>query len=116
MTQSQAQSATLDAEEIARFGRLAAEWWDAEGPFRPLHRINPVRLTYIRDQICRHFARDKKAPKSLSGLSVLDIGCGGGLVCEPLTRLGASVTGIDPAQRPPRRPKLFREPQASTSV
>ncbi len=97
MTQSQAQSATLDAEEIARFGRLAAEWWDAEGPFRPLHRINPVRLTYIRDQICRHFARDPKTQKSLSGLSVLDIGCGGGLVCEPLTRLGASVTGIDPA-------------------
>src|SRR6476620_10345588 len=97
MTQSQAQSATLDADEIARFGKLAAEWWDAEGPFRPLHRINPVRLTYIRNQICRHLAHDKKAPKSLSGVSVLDIGCGGGLVCEPLTRLGASVTGIDPA-------------------
>jgi 2-polyprenyl-6-hydroxyphenyl methylase/3-demethylubiquinone-9 3-methyltransferase len=98
MTQGQAQSATLDADEIARFGRLAAEWWDADGPFRPLHRINPVRLTYIRDQICRHFARDKKAPKSLSGLGVLDFGCGGGLVCEPLTRLGASMTGIDPAR------------------
>jgi len=98
MTQGQAQSSTLDPDEIARFGKLAAEWWDAEGPFRPLHRINPVRLTYIRDQICRHFARDPKAPKSLSGLSVLDIGCGGGLVCEPLTRLGASVTGIDPAR------------------
>ncbi len=98
MTQSQAQSSTLDADEIARFGKLAAEWWDAEGPFRPLHRINPVRLTYIRDQICRHFARDPKTPRSLSGLSVLDIGCGGGLVCEPLTRLGASVTGIDPAR------------------
>ena len=97
MTQGQAPSPTLDTEEIARFGKLAAEWWDAEGPFRPLHRINPVRLTYIRDQICRHFTRDKKASKSLSGLSVLDIGCGGGLVCEPLTRLGASVTGIDPA-------------------
>jgi len=97
MTQGQAQSATLDAEEIARFGKLAAEWWDAEGPFRPLHRINPVRLTYIRDQFCRQFARDPKSPKSLSGLAVLDIGCGGGLVCEPLTRLGASVTGIDPA-------------------
>lgn len=98
MTQGQAQSSTLDPDEIARFGKLAAEWWDPEGPFRPLHRINPVRLTYIRDQICRHFARDPKAPKSLSGLSVLDIGCGGGLVCEPLTRLGASVTGIDPAR------------------
>ena len=98
MTQAEAQSSTLDADEIARFGKLAAEWWDAEGPFRPLHRINPVRLTYMRNQICRHFARDPKTPKSLSGLSVLDIGCGGGLVCEPLSRLGASVTGIDPAR------------------
>ncbi|HEY8276692.1 MAG TPA: bifunctional 2-polyprenyl-6-hydroxyphenol methylase/3-demethylubiquinol 3-O-methyltransferase UbiG [Methyloceanibacter sp.] len=97
MTQAEGQSPTLDMEEIARFSRLAAEWWDAEGPFRPLHRINPTRLTYIRDQICRHFARDPKTPKSLLGLSVLDIGCGGGLVCEPLTRLRASVTGVDPA-------------------
>lgn len=97
MTQAEAQSSTLDADEIARFGKLAAEWWDAEGPFRPLHRINPVRLTYIRDRICGHFARDPTTSKSLSGLSVLDIGCGGGLVCEPLTRLGAAVTGIDPA-------------------
>ena len=63
----------------------------------PLHRINPVRLTYIRDQLCRRFGRDAKGPASLAGLSVLDIGCGGGLVCEPLARLGADVTGIDPA-------------------
>jgi 2-polyprenyl-6-hydroxyphenyl methylase/3-demethylubiquinone-9 3-methyltransferase len=97
MTQGQIQSPTLDAEEVARFGKLAAEWWDAAGPFRQLHRINPVRLTYIRDQLCRKFDRDPKAPKSLAGLSVLDIGCGGGLVCEPLARLGATVTGIDPA-------------------
>ena len=90
-------STTLDAEEVARFAKLAGEWWDAKGPFRPLHRINPVRLTYIRDQICRAFGRDKKAAKSLKGLTVLDIGCGGGLVAEPLARLGAGVTGIDPA-------------------
>src|SRR5512134_3094926 len=88
---------TLDAEEVARFAARAGEWWDANGPFRPLHRINPVRLTYIRDQLCRRFGRDAKQPASLAGLSVLDIGCGGGLVCEPLARLGARVTGIDPA-------------------
>ena len=88
---------TLDREEVARFARLSGQWWDERGPFRQLHRINPVRLTYIRDQLCRRFGRDAKAPASLAGLSVLEIGCGGGLVCEPLARLGASVTGIDPA-------------------
>jgi 2-polyprenyl-6-hydroxyphenyl methylase/3-demethylubiquinone-9 3-methyltransferase len=90
-------SPTLDRDEVARFGKLADEWWDETGPFRPLHQINPVRLTYIRDQLCRHFGRDPKAPPCLTGLSVLDIGCGGGLVAEPLARLGANVTGIDPA-------------------
>jgi 2-polyprenyl-6-hydroxyphenyl methylase / 3-demethylubiquinone-9 3-methyltransferase len=88
---------TLDQEEIARFAARAGEWWDANGPFRPLHRINPVRLGYIRDQLCRTFGRDKKATGCLKGLTVLDIGCGGGLVAEPLARLGAAVTGIDPA-------------------
>jgi 2-polyprenyl-6-hydroxyphenyl methylase/3-demethylubiquinone-9 3-methyltransferase len=91
-------TATLDHDEVARFARLAGKWWDANGPFRPLHRINPTRLTYIRDQLCRRFGRDKTAASSLSGLSVLDIGCGGGLVAEPLARLGASVTGIDPGR------------------
>ncbi|MGD9502156.1 MAG: bifunctional 2-polyprenyl-6-hydroxyphenol methylase/3-demethylubiquinol 3-O-methyltransferase UbiG [Methyloceanibacter sp.] len=87
----------IDANEVARFARLASEWWDANGPFKPLHRINPVRLTYIRDQLCRRFGRDPKQGASLEGLAVLDIGCGGGLVAEPLARLGAGVTGIDPA-------------------
>ena len=90
-------STTLDEKEVARFAKRAGEWWDADGPFKPLHRINPVRLTYIRDQLCRKFGRDKKAAASLKDLKVLDIGCGGGLVCEPLARLGAEVTGIDPA-------------------
>jgi 2-polyprenyl-6-hydroxyphenyl methylase / 3-demethylubiquinone-9 3-methyltransferase len=88
---------TLDAEEVSRFAKLAGEWWDESGPFRQLHRINPVRLRYIRDQLCRRFGRNAKEAASLSGLSVLDIGCGGGLVAEPLARLGAEVTGIDPA-------------------
>jgi 2-polyprenyl-6-hydroxyphenyl methylase/3-demethylubiquinone-9 3-methyltransferase len=94
---AEAQHTTLDRDEVARFAKLAHEWWDANGPFRPLHRINPTRLTYIRDQLCQNFGRDKKAAASLAGLTVLDIGCGGGLVAEPLTRLGAEVTGIDPA-------------------
>jgi 2-polyprenyl-6-hydroxyphenyl methylase / 3-demethylubiquinone-9 3-methyltransferase len=97
MAQAPQAPSTLDRDEVGRFARLARDWWDERGPFRQLHRINPVRLTYIRDQLCRRFGRDAKQAASLSGLSVLDIGCGGGLVCEPLARLGASVTGIDPA-------------------
>jgi 2-polyprenyl-6-hydroxyphenyl methylase / 3-demethylubiquinone-9 3-methyltransferase len=90
-------SATLDPAEIERFARLAAEWWDTGGKFRTLHLIGPARMTFLRDQMLRHFARPPGGPKPLDGLSILDIGCGGGLVCEPLTRLGARVTGIDPA-------------------
>jgi 2-polyprenyl-6-hydroxyphenyl methylase / 3-demethylubiquinone-9 3-methyltransferase len=97
MAQAPESSATLDTQEVTRFAKLAHDWWDAKGPFKPLHRINPVRLTYIRDQLCKRFGRDSKGPSSLAGLTVLDIGCGGGLVSEPLTRLGATVTGIDPA-------------------
>jgi 2-polyprenyl-6-hydroxyphenyl methylase / 3-demethylubiquinone-9 3-methyltransferase len=90
-------SSTLDREEIAKFAKQAGAWWDYDGPHRQLHRINPVRLTYIRDQLCRRFSRDPKAASSLSELTLLDIGCGGGIVSEPLARLGAEVTGIDPA-------------------
>jgi 2-polyprenyl-6-hydroxyphenyl methylase/3-demethylubiquinone-9 3-methyltransferase len=96
MTAAPPSTATLDTDEIARFAKLADDWWDEKGPFRPLHQINPTRLTYIRDRLCQKFGRDKKAAASLAGLTVLDIGCGGGLVAEPLTRLGAEVTGIDP--------------------
>jgi 2-polyprenyl-6-hydroxyphenyl methylase/3-demethylubiquinone-9 3-methyltransferase len=94
---AQSRKPTLDPEEVARFANLAGGWWDADGPFRQLHRITPTRLTYLRDRLCQAYARDPKAAASLTGLTILDIGCGGGLVCEPLARLGADVTGIDPA-------------------
>lgn len=90
-----APGATVDPSEIARFAAMAAEWWDLNGKFRPLHRLNPVRLAYIRDHLCAHFNRDAKRPRPLAGLRVLDIGCGGGLIAEPLTRLGADVVGLD---------------------
>ncbi len=80
---------------VPDFGRHAADWWDADGPMAPLHRLNPVRLTYIRDVVCRHFDRLPAQSQSFNGLNLLDIGCGGGLVTEPITRLVGTVTGID---------------------
>ncbi len=89
---------TLDPAEVERFGRIADEWWDRAGKFAPLHRLSPARMGYLRDTIARHFGRDVVgALRPLKGLGILDIGCGGGLVAEPLARLGAVVTGIDPA-------------------
>lgn len=86
----------IDPEEIAHFAKDSGKWWDENGPFRPLHRLNPVRMAYIRGQICAHFDRpDDDNLTPLKGLRVADIGCGGGLVCEPLARMGAAVTGID---------------------
>jgi 2-polyprenyl-6-hydroxyphenyl methylase/3-demethylubiquinone-9 3-methyltransferase len=90
-------SATLDAEEIDRFARLASQWWDPQGKFRALHRIGPARLGFLRDEMLLHFARSQIGMRPLEGLRVLDVGCGGGLICEPLARLGALVTGLDPA-------------------
>ncbi len=87
--------ASIDEAEIARFAALAEKWWQPEGPFRALHAINVPRLTYIRDNLCRLHGRDLSELKPLTGLRLLDIGCGGGLIAEPLARLGAEVTAID---------------------
>jgi 2-polyprenyl-6-hydroxyphenyl methylase/3-demethylubiquinone-9 3-methyltransferase len=84
-----------DARELERFARLAAHWWDETGPLAPLHKLNPIRLGYVRDRICGHLGRDPLAAQPLAGLAAVDVGCGGGLLCEPLARLGAAVTGID---------------------
>lgn len=92
-------STTVDIAEIERFSAMAAEWWDPLGKFRPLHKLNPVRLGHIRDTAVRHFRLDARARRPLEGLRILDIGCGGGLVAEPLARLGAAVTGVDAAER-----------------
>jgi 2-polyprenyl-6-hydroxyphenyl methylase/3-demethylubiquinone-9 3-methyltransferase len=90
-------STTVDRAEVARFARSAEAWWDPSGAFRPLHQLNPVRLGFIRDRLVDHFGRDARAVRPLAGLRLLDIGCGGGLVAEPMARLGADVTGIDAA-------------------
>ena len=86
---------SVDAAEVARFAAMAAEWWDPDGKFRPLHKLNPARVRFIRDRACARFGRDPSAPRPLDGLRLIDIGCGGGLVCEPMARLGAAVTGLD---------------------
>jgi 2-polyprenyl-6-hydroxyphenyl methylase / 3-demethylubiquinone-9 3-methyltransferase len=91
-----ASHATLDGREVDRFRRMADAWWDTQGKFRPLHQIGPARLSFIRQQAIAHFARDGQSARPLDGLTVLDIGCGGGLIAEPVARLGGRVTGIDP--------------------
>ena len=89
---------TVDPAEVARFSKLSQEWWDPNGKMAPLHRINPLRLGWIRDAACRRFSRNPKSLSSLEGLRILDIGCGAGLLSEPLARLGAQVIGIDPSE------------------
>jgi 2-polyprenyl-6-hydroxyphenyl methylase/3-demethylubiquinone-9 3-methyltransferase len=85
----------VDRNEIERFDALAEDWWDETGPMAPLHKLNPVRLAYIRDRLCDHAGRSAESRTPLSSLRILDIGCGGGLLSEPLARMGAEVTGID---------------------
>ncbi|MBR9826474.1 MAG: bifunctional 2-polyprenyl-6-hydroxyphenol methylase/3-demethylubiquinol 3-O-methyltransferase UbiG [Alphaproteobacteria bacterium] len=87
---------SIDPEEVEKFSRIAAEWWDPESKFKPLHKFNPIRLNFIRDTISAHFGRSGERP--LEGLRMLDIGCGGGLVSEPMARLGASMTSVDAAE------------------
>jgi 2-polyprenyl-6-hydroxyphenyl methylase/3-demethylubiquinone-9 3-methyltransferase len=92
-------TSTVDDAEVARFAALADEWWDARGKMAVLHKFNPVRLAYIRDAACRRFARNPKHLDCLKDLRILDIGCGGGILSEPLARLGAAVVGADPAEK-----------------
>jgi 2-polyprenyl-6-hydroxyphenyl methylase/3-demethylubiquinone-9 3-methyltransferase len=93
----QGNQSTVDPAEVAKFEAMAAEWWDLEGKFKPLHMLNPCRLDYITQQISMEFDRDLSADLPFNGLRILDIGCGGGLLCEPMARLGATVVGADAA-------------------
>ncbi|WP_441243810.1 bifunctional 2-polyprenyl-6-hydroxyphenol methylase/3-demethylubiquinol 3-O-methyltransferase UbiG [Tardiphaga sp. 768_D3_N2_1] len=106
---SDASASSVDASEVAKFSKLSEEWWDPRGKMAPLHKINPLRLTYIRDAACRKFDRNVRSLNCLSGLRMLDIGCGAGLLCEPFTRLGAQVIGIDPSATNIAAAKLHAE-------
>ena len=90
---------SVNPEEIAHFSSMAATWWDPKGPFKPLHQLNPTRIEFVRDQVCHHFGRDPLVSEPLKGLKILDIGCGGGLLSEPMARMGAIVTGADAAEK-----------------
>ncbi len=94
-----ADSASLDPVEVAKFSAIAAEWWDPTGKFAPLHKFNPVRLGFIRAEASAHFGRDGRSLRPFEGLSLLDIGCGGGLLSEPMARLGFAVTGADASEK-----------------
>ena len=106
---------TINDAEIAKFTAMAEEWWSPTGKFKPLHKFNPVRLGYIREHALAHFGRDGTLMRPFEGLSILDVGCGGGLLCEPLARLGATVTGVDAAERNITIAKLHAE-QSGVSV
>ncbi len=90
---------TINKEEIQKFSNLAEEWWDVNGKFKPLHMFNPIRIEYILDQISKYYKLDRKKKLLLNNLEILDIGCGGGLISEPMARLGANVTGIDASEK-----------------
>jgi|TARA_B100001093_G_C26443384_1_gene849118 2-polyprenyl-6-hydroxyphenyl methylase / 3-demethylubiquinone-9 3-methyltransferase len=90
---------TINKEEIQKFSKLANEWWDVEGKFKPLHMFNPIRIEYILDKITNHFKLDREKKLPLKNLEILDIGCGGGLISEPMSRLGGNVTGIDASEK-----------------
>jgi len=92
-------STTINKEEIQKFSKLSEEWWDVNGKFKPLHMFNPIRIEYITENIKKYFKIKKEKTNSLEGIKILDIGCGGGLISEPMTRLGAKVTGIDASEK-----------------
>ena len=109
MTMPRPDISTVDPDEVARFAALAETWWDPRGKMGVLHKFNPVRLGTIKAAACKQFGRDGKRLDALAGLRILDIGCGGGLLCEPLTRLGAAMVGADPAERNIEAARLHAE-------
>ncbi|CAL5342883.1 unnamed protein product [Camellia sinensis] len=109
-------SSSLNEAELAKFAAIAETWWDAEGPFKPLHVMNPTRLTFIRSTLCRHFRKDPYCARPLEGLKIVDVGCGGGILSEPLARMGATVTAIDAVEKNIKIARLHADLDPLTSA
>ncbi|KAK2647357.1 hypothetical protein Ddye_014846 [Dipteronia dyeriana] len=109
-------SSSLKHLELAKFAAIADTWWDSEGPFKPLHVMNPTRLAFIRSTLCRHFGKDPNCAKPFEGLKIVDVGCGGGILSEPLARMGATVTGVDAVDKNIKIARLHAgsDPETST--
>lgn len=95
----QTTTSSLKQHELAKFAAISDTWWDSEGPFKPLHNMNPTRLAFIRSTLCRHFSKDPNCARPFEGLKIVDVGCGGGILSEPLARMGATVTGVDAVEK-----------------
>ncbi|KAB1209729.1 Hexaprenyldihydroxybenzoate methyltransferase, mitochondrial [Morella rubra] len=107
---------SLKEPELAKFASIAETWWDSEGPFKPLHVMNPTRLAFIRSVLCRHFRKDPNSARPFEGLKIVDVGCGGGLLSEPLARMGATVTGVDAVEKNIRIARLHADLDPVTST
>ncbi|XP_057450182.1 ubiquinone biosynthesis O-methyltransferase, mitochondrial-like [Lotus japonicus] len=107
---------SLNRNELAKFAAIAETWWDSEGPFKPLHAMNPTRLAFVRSVLCRHFKKDPYSAKPLEGLKIADVGCGGGILSEPLARLGATVTGVDAVEKNIKIARLHADLDPTTST
>lgn len=108
-------NSSLNQTEVAKFAAIAETWWDYEGPFKPLHLMNPTRVSFIRSTLCRHFRRDLLCPRPFEGLKFIDVGCGGGILSEPLARMGATVTAIDAVDKNIQIARLHAETDLMTS-
>ncbi|KMT01772.1 hypothetical protein BVRB_9g210530 isoform B [Beta vulgaris subsp. vulgaris] len=106
---------SLDEVELTKFSAVAETWWDAEGPFKPLHALNPTRLAFIRSTLCHHFRKDPDSARPFEGLNFIDVGCGGGILSEPLARMGATVTGVDAVDKNIKIARLHAESDPATS-
>ncbi|KAE9606337.1 hypothetical protein Lal_00013562 [Lupinus albus] len=106
---------SLKDNELAKFAAISDTWWDSEGPFKPLHVMNPTRLAFIRSTLCRHFKRDPNSVRPLEGLKIVDVGCGGGILSEPLARMGATVTGVDAVEKNIKIAQLHADMDPTTS-
>ncbi|KAL9385362.1 hypothetical protein Peur_022372 [Populus x canadensis] len=112
----QTTTSSLKQHELAKFAAISDTWWDSEGPFKPLHNMNPTRLAFIRSTLCRHFSKDPNCARPFEGLKIVDVGCGGGILSEPLARMGATVTGVDAVEKNINVARLHADLDPETSA